>query len=98
MGHFSNTAATGRSDQSDDRSSHSKLVPDSSVRFRLPVAIKIRQMFAQVFDLRHIVDNDVGFVRMMGEVILMISFRFIKSIERGELSNDRPVKRFALVQ
>ena len=56
------------------------------------------QLLAQILYLRKIVDHDVRLIRMMGQVILMVSFSFVKSFKRSDLSDDWVAKDFSFVQ
>lgn len=56
--------------------------------FTLLRLAQARELFAQVFHLRLIVDDDVWLVRMIDEVVLVVGLRFIERLQRGYLGND----------
>src|ERR1044072_5266207 len=65
---------------------------------RLLLFVQLRQLLSQALELRHVVVDDVGFVRMIGQVILMIAFSFVKSFQGRHLGHDLLRKDFRLVQ
>src|SRR4026208_1331178 len=66
----------------------------SSVRMKLFSFIKLRQLLFQVFYFRHVVDDDLGFVRIVREIILMISLRVVEGLQWRYLSDNRSIKNF----
>src|SRR5229473_1289679 len=60
--------------------------------------VQVRELLAQFLYLREIVDDDVWLIRVMGQVVLMIAFSFVKRFERSDLSNDGSSEDFSFVQ
>jgi hypothetical protein len=56
--------------------------------FALPVDVKIRKLLFKMGDLGQVVDHDVGIVRMMNGIILVIGFRAIERLKRRNLRHD----------
>src|SRR5437762_12532657 len=65
---------------------------------KLLCLVQVRQFLAQVLYLWLIVDDDVGLIRMMGQIVLVISLAFVEGLKRGNLSSDRPRKHFSHIQ
>ena len=50
--------------------------------------VQLRQLFPQVFHFGHVVDDNVGLVRMLGQVILMITLGIMERFQGRHLSDD----------
>ena len=50
--------------------------------------VQLRQLFPQVFYFGNVVDNNVGLVRMLGQVILMITLSIMERFQGRHLSDD----------
>lgn len=55
------------------------------------------KLLAQIFYLGKIVEDDVRLIGMMGKVVLMVAFGFIKRLEGADLSYDGPSENFRVV-
>src|SRR2546430_16157975 len=65
---------------------------------RLLRLVQIRQFLAQVLYLWLIVNDDVRLIRMMGQIVLVISLGFVEGLKRSNLGNNGPRKNFSPIQ
>src|SRR3954463_12548827 len=62
------------------------------------VAIAVRKHLLEVFDLGQVEARDIGLVRMLGGVVLVIILRRIKRLRAADLGDDRLWKHFGGVE
>src|SRR4026208_1282739 len=60
--------------------------------------VQSRQLLLQILELGHVVDDDVGLIRMIDEIILVVGLGLIERFERSNLSHNGSLKHFGLVQ
>src|ERR1044072_8907893 len=67
-------------------------------KYKLLRYVQFGKFLAKICQLRQVVIPDIWLVRMINGVVLMIRFRLIKRLECDDLSYNRPIKYFSLVQ
>src|SRR5215213_7516599 len=85
----------GKKEHAPDEEGYEKVLSDS-LAFRLRVSaeyslsryVEFWKSLAKVFYLGQVMGDDIGLVRMMYGVVLVISLCRIKSFERGDLCDD----------
>src|ERR1700683_1800090 len=68
------------------------------VRTCLFSRIQVGKLLPQMFDLRRVVEHDVGLIRMQRRIILMVSLGRIEPLQWHDLGHDRARKYSSLVE
>jgi hypothetical protein len=55
-------------------------------------------LLAQILDLGKIIENDIRLIRMIGQVVLMVAFGFMKNLQCGDLSYEGTTEDFSLIE
>src|SRR5580692_1372005 len=61
-------------------------------------AIEFWKGAPEILDFRYVVDGDVRLRWIMDQIILVVAFRAIETLERVNAGNDRPRKRMRLIE
>src|ERR1700687_5470380 len=61
-------------------------------------SIEVGKLLAKACDFRQVVHHDVGLVRMVNGVVLMVSFGFIEGFESDNLRRNAAIKDLCLVE
>jgi hypothetical protein len=64
---------------------------------RLLLSVQLRELFAQDLQLRHVVVHDVGFVRVVDQIVLVIALCFKERFQGDHLGCDFGREDFGLV-
>src|SRR5580698_101140 len=88
-GYLRSTLLTGRAKSAASLKSCSPSdLPASSHGRWLAIDVQIRKLLFQMVDLWKIVNHDVGVLRMMNRVVLMVVFSAVERLQRLNLRHD----------